>query len=478
MMKLTYREAVREALREAILRDDRVFLMGEDVGRYGGCYAVSKGLLDELRAGADPRHAALRIDLRGGRHRGGDGWHAAHRRDHDGQLQPAGPRPDREHRGDDPATCRAGSSTVPVVIRMATGAGRQLAAQHSHSLEGWYAHIPGIKVLAPGTVEDARGMLAPALADPDPVVIFENAPSTTWRADCAGRCPWTSHGQGAASRHGYQPDHLRRARSPRHVAGGRDLLAGEGHRRGGPRPARAAAAGRADHRRLGHEVPARGDRRRSLAQRQPCRRDHRARIMEQAFYELDGPVARVCSAEVPMPYAYHLEQAALPQPEYHRRGRAAAGVRRGGRRDRVQAADLALGRGHGSWPSCSMPSLGADMEDAIPIAWPGEAAIRSSARTGHRRDRDAERRHRDRGVRAGDAHRDPRTPGQKVPGARCWHSLGSRGWDRCQEGRRATASSGWIGHQPHSRNRRRTGCALRRSSSRLTPGGALPVSPR
>ena len=67
-----------------------------------------------------------------------------------------------------------GQFSVPLVVRMATGAGRQLAAQHSHSLEPWYAHIPGIKVVAPATVEDAYGMLGPALADPDPVVIFEH----------------------------------------------------------------------------------------------------------------------------------------------------------------------------------------------------------------------------------------------------------------------------------------------------------------
>ena len=67
-----------------------------------------------------------------------------------------------------------GQFGVPLVIRMATGAGKQLAAQHSHSLEGWYAHIPGLKVLAPATLEDARGMLWTALQDPDPVLIFEN----------------------------------------------------------------------------------------------------------------------------------------------------------------------------------------------------------------------------------------------------------------------------------------------------------------
>ena len=67
-----------------------------------------------------------------------------------------------------------GQLNVPVVIRMATGSGKQLAAQHSHSLENWYAHIPGIKVFAPATVTDARYMLAEALKDPDPTVIFEH----------------------------------------------------------------------------------------------------------------------------------------------------------------------------------------------------------------------------------------------------------------------------------------------------------------
>ena len=66
-----------------------------------------------------------------------------------------------------------GQFSIPVVIRMATGAGRQLAAQHAHSLEGWYAHIPGIRIVAPATLEDARGMLWTALQDPDPVLMFE-----------------------------------------------------------------------------------------------------------------------------------------------------------------------------------------------------------------------------------------------------------------------------------------------------------------
>ena len=172
--KTTYREAIREAMREAMQRDPRVFLMGEDVGDYGGCFAVSKGLLAEFgpeRSRDTPLSESAFT---------GAGIGAAMN----------GMRPIVEV-----MTCNfsllaldqilnnaatilhmsGGQFNVPLVIRMATGGGRQLAAQHSHSLEGWYAHIPGIKVLTPGTPEDARGMLWTALEDPDPVLIFENA---------------------------------------------------------------------------------------------------------------------------------------------------------------------------------------------------------------------------------------------------------------------------------------------------------------
>ena len=179
---------MREALRDALRDDPRVFLMGEDVGRYGGAYAVSKGLLEEF--GPERMRDTPLSEL------GfvGAGIGAAL----------GGMRPIVEVMTvnfsllaldqivNNAATLRhmsGGQFRVPLVIRMATGAGRQLAAQHSHSLEGWYAHIPGIKVLAPATVEDARGMLAPALADPDPVVIFEHALLYNTRgraADAAG----------------------------------------------------------------------------------------------------------------------------------------------------------------------------------------------------------------------------------------------------------------------------------------------------
>ena len=171
--EFTYRDAVREAIREALLDDPRVFLMGEDIGRYGGCYAVTKGLLDEFgpeRIRDTPLSESAFV---------GAGIGAAL----------GGMRPIVEIMTvnfsllaldqivNNAATIRhmsGGQFAVPVVIRMATGAGRQLAAQHSHSLEGWYAHIPGIKVVTPATLEDARFMLAAALADPNPVLIFEH----------------------------------------------------------------------------------------------------------------------------------------------------------------------------------------------------------------------------------------------------------------------------------------------------------------
>ncbi len=174
VIAMTYREAVRAALREALATDERVFLMGEDVGRYGGAFAVSHGLLEEFgpeRVRDTPLSESAFV---------GAGIGAAL----------GGMRPIVEVMTvnfsllaldqivNNAATIRymsGGQFSVPLVVRMATGGGRQLAAQHSHSLEVWYAHIPGIRVLAPATVADARWMLPAALREQDPVFLFEHA---------------------------------------------------------------------------------------------------------------------------------------------------------------------------------------------------------------------------------------------------------------------------------------------------------------
>ncbi|MFW6069879.1 MAG: alpha-ketoacid dehydrogenase subunit beta [bacterium] len=309
----TYREAVREALQEALRRDERVFLMGEDVGRYGGCFAVSKGLLQEF---GPERIRDTPLSESGFT---GAGIGAAL----------GGMRPIVEIMTvnfsmlaldqilNNAATLlhmSGGLFNVPLVIRMATGAGRQLAAQHSHCLEGWYAHIPGIKVLVPATLEDARGMLWTALQDPDPVLIFE--PNRLYNME--GELPLDAG-----------PVDIDRARVRR---AGRDVTV----MTYGNNLAKAlqAAETLADE---GIEIEVI-----DLRTLRPLddetylssiARTHRAlivdegwrsggisaeisaRIMEKAFYELDCPVARICRVETPIPYPSHLEEAALPQAE-------------------------------------------------------------------------------------------------------------------------------------------------------------------
>ena len=311
-MRVTYREAVREALRDALASDPRVFLMGEDVGRYGGAYAVSKGFLEEFGAERIRDTPLSELAFVGA------GIGAAL----------GGMRPIVEVMTvnfsllaldqivNTAALLRhmsGGQFSVPLVIRMATGGGRQLAAQHSHSLENWYAHVPGIRVLAPATVDDARGMLAPALADPDPVVIFEHA--LLYPAEDELTDGW----RGADIRS------ARVARAGRDVTliayGGslwKALEAATALARDGIeaevvdlrvlRPLDDATIMASVRRTRRAVVVDEGWRTGSLAG------EIMARIMEQAFYDLDAPVARVCSEEVPMPYAKHLEDAALPQP--------------------------------------------------------------------------------------------------------------------------------------------------------------------
>jgi pyruvate dehydrogenase E1 component beta subunit len=206
-----------------------------------------------------------------------------------------------------------GQFNIPLVIRMATGGGRQLAAQHSHSLEGWYAHIPGLKVLTPATLADARGMLWPALQDPDPVLIFEHAALYPMEGELAADAGPVAIDTAAVRRPGRDVSLITYGGSL-----GKTLAAAEHLARDGIeaevvdlrtlRPLDTAtilASVARTHRAV---VVDEGWRSGSIAA------EVSARIMEGAFYELDAPVARVCSAEVPMPYPKHLEEAALPQP--------------------------------------------------------------------------------------------------------------------------------------------------------------------
>ncbi len=312
-MITTYREAVREAIRDAMKRDERVFLMGEDVGAYGGCYAVTKGLMDEF---GPERIRDTPLSESGFT---GAGIGAAM----------GGMRPIVEIMTvnfsllaldqivNNAATLRhmsGGQFSVPVVIRMATGAGKQLAAQHSHSLEVWYAHVPGLKVLAPATVEDARGMLWTALEDPDPVVIFEHVMLYNEKGELADDAGPVPIDKAAVRRGGGDVTLISYGGNVGKCLTAAEQLAEDGISADvidlrTLRPlddATIMASVRKTHRAV---IVDEGWRTCSLAA------EISARIMEQCLYDLEAPVQRVCSVEVPMPYPQHLEQAAIPQPE-------------------------------------------------------------------------------------------------------------------------------------------------------------------
>ncbi len=309
--EITYREAMRQAIREAMAEDPRVFVMGEDVADYGGTYAVTMGLLDEFgpeRIRNTPLSESGFV---------GAGIGAAL----------GGMRPIVEIMTvnfsllaldqivNTAATLRhmsGGQLNVPIVIRMATGAGRQLAAQHSHSLEGWFAHVPGLKVVAPATVADARWMLGAALADPDPVILFEHS----------GLYGTKGHpGHGPVDLHSAA---VRRAGIDLTIVASAGMVSKA-----------LAATARLETEGVSAEVI-------DLRSLRPLDRDaltrsvqrtHRALIVdegwlsgglsaevaasitESCFYSLDAPVGRLAGAEVPIPYPKHLEDAAIPQED-------------------------------------------------------------------------------------------------------------------------------------------------------------------
>ena len=311
MQKLTYRDAVREAIREALAKDARVFLMGEDVGRYGGCFAVSKGLLAEFgseRIRDTPLSESAFVGIGIGAALGGMRPIVEIMTVNFSLLA-------ADQILNNAATylhMSGGQFHVPLVIRMATGGGRQLAAQHSHSLEGWYAHIPGLKVLTPATLEDARGMLWTALDDPDPVLIFEHAALYTMEGELPPDAGAVDIDRARVPRPGSDVSIITYGASLCKALEAATTLAADGIdaevidlRTLRPLDDATIIASIArTHRAV---LVDEGWRSGSIAA------EISARIMEQAFYDLDAPVERICSAEVPMPYARHLEQAALPQ---------------------------------------------------------------------------------------------------------------------------------------------------------------------
>jgi pyruvate dehydrogenase E1 component beta subunit len=308
---MTYREAVRQGLREALADDPRVFFMGEDIGPYGGAFAVSMGLLEEFgpeRVRDTPLSESAFV---------GAGIGAAL----------AGLRPIVEVMTvnfsllaldqvvNNAAALRymsGGQLHVPLVVRMATGGGRQLAAQHAHSLEVWYAHVPGVKAVAPATVADARSMLLRAVEDEDPVFVFEHATLYPREGELEdGDLPL---GRAVVRRAGTDVTLISYGGTLWKAVEAAEKLSAEGIeaevvdlRSLRPLDVETVLESVAKTHRL--VVADEGWRTGSIAG------ELGMQVVERGFDLLDWPPQRVCSAEVPMPYAKHLEDAALPSVE-------------------------------------------------------------------------------------------------------------------------------------------------------------------
>ncbi len=292
---------MRLAIRKAMLEDERVFLMGEDVGHYGGCFAVSQGLLKEFgseRIRDTPLSESAFVGAGIGAAMGGMLPIVEIMTVNFSLLA-------LDQILNNAATLlhmSGGQLNVPLVIRMATGGGKQLAAQHSHSLEGWYAHIPGIKVLTPATIPDALGMLGAALRDPDPVLIFENATLYNHSGILPEDDDPVDISQAKVMRQGKDLTIATYGASLHKVMEAFSQLADEGIETEVIdlrvlRPlddATLMASLRKNHRMM---IVDEGWRSGSISA------EISARLTEQAFYDLDAPIERLCSAEVPMPYA-------------------------------------------------------------------------------------------------------------------------------------------------------------------------------
>ncbi len=309
---MTYSEAVREAIAEAMTADDRVFMLGEDVGVYGGAFGVSGDLYG--RFGADRIRDTPISEL------GIVGAAVG--------AAVAGMRPIVEIQFSD-FTCQAmdqivnqaakihfmlgGELNVPMVLRAPVGSGTGAAAQHSQSLEAWFAHVPGLKVVMPSSPADAKGLLLAAIDDPNPVIVLEHKLLYRTSGHVPEGAERTPLGVSAVRREGKDLTIVATG-----VMVGRAMEAAAALSEKGieatvidPRtltPLDAApildSVTRTGRAMLVQEAPGHVGYMAEIA----------ARICESpALYRLLAPVRRVCGLDVPIPYAPKLETAVVPQ---------------------------------------------------------------------------------------------------------------------------------------------------------------------
>jgi len=307
---LTYRDAIRETLREALIHDERVFLMGEDIGFYGGAYGVTKGLVHEFgedRVKDSPIAESVLV---------GAGIGAAL----------AGMRPIVELMtinfsllaSDQIVNVAAklrymsgGQLSVPLIIRTVSGGGAQLAATHSQNLENWYANVPGLKVVAPATPYDARGLLKTALAENDPVIFVEHSLLYGAKGPVPKEEYTVPFGAADVKRPGADVTIVAYLRMVPIALEAAETLAAEGIDAEvidlrSLRPLDTATVAGSVMKTNRAVVVEEGWKSGGFGA------EVTASIMTDAFDSLDAPVARVAGEEVPMPYNKTLEMAAIP----------------------------------------------------------------------------------------------------------------------------------------------------------------------
>ena len=314
MVELTVREALRDAMAEEMRRDDRVFLMGEEVAQYQGAYKVSQGLLEEFGA---KRVVDTPITEHGF---AGVGVGAAYR----------GLRPIVEfmtfnfalqamdHLINSAAKTlymTGGAMPVPIVFRGPNGAAARVAAQHSQNFAAWYASVPGLKVVAPYSAADAKGLLKAAIRDPNPVIFLENEILYGVTQEVPQLDDYVVPiGKARVARPGRDVTIVAYSISVRDALNAAELLAADG-----------IDAEVIDLRTLRPmdtativESVRKTNRIVAVEEGWPvcgiCS-EIAAVLMEQAFDDLDAPMLRVTGEDVPMPYAANLEALALPNPD-------------------------------------------------------------------------------------------------------------------------------------------------------------------
>jgi acetoin:2,6-dichlorophenolindophenol oxidoreductase subunit beta len=316
MTRFTYADGIRQAIAEEMERDPAVFLIGEDVGPAGGVFGVTKGLWESFgpdRLWDTPISeeaivgAAIGAALVGGRPIAeimfGDFVTLA--------MDMIVNQAAKTH------YMTGGRLSVPMVVRMVTGTAGATAAQHSQSLESWFVHVPGIKVVAPSTAEDAKGLLRSAIRDPDPVVFFEHKQLYGGRGGPAGEVVPVDpipFGRGRVHRQGRDVTLVSYLKTLEHCLAAADILAEDGidcevwdprtlvpFDRAGLR----ASLEKTGRLAIAHEAPVRGGFGAEVA----------AFAATECFDLLRAPVVRVGGMNTPVPYAPVMEHHVLPGPE-------------------------------------------------------------------------------------------------------------------------------------------------------------------